>query len=438
MKRKFVSLLIAVTTIVAILSASTKSQAQLIVTADSTISITQNGGVAKLRIQNLTVSAFYCTFLGPTGNVNFSHTAFTSIGPVVDTVIYIQLITPELPTLTPNTGYDWQGKVLGSASGYSLVKTFVTEACTFSPSPTITPSGTLSVCAGLTLTASPSGATYQWKYNSANILGATAETYSVTSSGIYTCDVTIGGCTMTTTGTTVNVVGSIGLHLGFSDTTVCDSSTIELLTSVDNPDNVSYSWSPAIGLDNPFSSSPMAFVTSPITYELTVDNGSCIETAAVTAIPVGKPHTNYAEITTSGFVLNGSYPGTISSALVAGHILSPKPGYSTTTYAVFDYNEPEPLVANDLIIIKTVSSECSETWHFLFAKVAEENQNVIVIVKNEEIIFYDITGRRVAIINSFEDISKNETYKVEKLSDDLPAGIYFWRSNGGVTKKFMR
>jgi len=279
MKRKFVSLLIAVTTIVAILSASTKSQAQLIVTADSTISITQNGGVAKLRIQNLTVSAFYCTFLGPTGNVNFSHTAFTSIGPVVDTVIYIQLITPELPTLTPNTGYDWQGKVLGSASGYSLVKTFVTLNCAHSP----IISGANQICLGnsSTLTASTVGGTYRW-YNNGIFTGGTAQTFAASLAGNYTVEVTFGGCTATSPSFILTVNALPNVNAGF-DQNVCAGTSVTLLGG----GATSYAWSNGVLNGVPFT--PLATTT----YTMTgTDVNGCTNTDQVIVNVNALPNVN--------------------------------------------------------------------------------------------------------------------------------------------------
>jgi hypothetical protein len=291
--------------------------------------------------------------------------------------------------LTPGTTYLFIPKITSPFVFDGTSGVFTTPTCSFSPTPTITPFGTVSACSGLALTANPSGAIYQWKKDGVNILGATTMTHSAIISGIYTCDITSGGCTMTTAGTTVNIVGSIGLHIGFSDTTVCDSSTIELLTSVDNPTNVSYSWSPTTGLDNPFSSSPMAFVTSPETYVVTVDNGSCVETSSITVIPVSKPQTSYADKLTNGFMLTGSYPGKISSVLVAGNILSPKPEYNTTTYAVFDYSGL--IMPNDLIIIKTVSSECSETWKFLFTGIEE----IQMSESYKNLPIYNLYGQKV-------------------------------------------
>ncbi len=69
----------------------------------------------------------------------------------------------------------------------------------------ISAGGTTTFCTGsVLLSASPnSGATYQWKLNGNDITGATASTYSATSSGNYACAITNAQC-----GTQVtNVIG---------------------------------------------------------------------------------------------------------------------------------------------------------------------------------------------------------------------------------------
>ncbi|MBK8845917.1 MAG: T9SS type A sorting domain-containing protein [Bacteroidetes bacterium] len=60
------------------------------------------------------------------------------------------------------------------------------------PTVSITQSGSLSFCAGdsVTFTANGTGYQYQWKKNNVNIAGATAQTYVAKTAGIYKCKVT--------------------------------------------------------------------------------------------------------------------------------------------------------------------------------------------------------------------------------------------------------
>ncbi|MBL0097502.1 MAG: T9SS type A sorting domain-containing protein [Bacteroidetes bacterium] len=64
-------------------------------------------------------------------------------------------------------------------------------SCT-TPTVNLTQSGSLSFCAGdsVTLTANGTGYQYQWKKNNVNIAGATAKTYAAKTAGVYKCKVT--------------------------------------------------------------------------------------------------------------------------------------------------------------------------------------------------------------------------------------------------------
>jgi len=421
MKKFFVSLLIVVMGI----TISTNSNAATI-SVVSVHTINFNSVTVDLRIQNLPVAAFYEAAYG----VGIDYNSF-STNPVVIQPTLDDTVSVVISGLASGTQYSCQGKILGATSAYSAVVTFETDACNFSPAPSLYPSGTVSSCASILLTAYPSGAQYQWKKNGANISGATSQTYTVTTSGSYTCEVAYSGCTMTTVnGTNVNIYLPVGLHVGFSDTTVCLGSDIKLSTYVDYPTGVTYSWSPSTGLDNPSSSSPTAInVTSPVTYSVTVTNGICPETSSMTILPVNPPVTSYAEILATGFILNGSYPGTISSVLVNGEVFYPKVGYSTTSYAVFDY--PGTISYGDLIIINTVSSECSEMWHFAFLGIdpadIEQNGKVFPNPSTDKFFVNLNTDKKctAVVYNSFGQIV--EEREVEGGSfyvQDLSSGFY--------------
>lgn len=388
-------------------------------------SVTSNSVTVDLRIQNLTLAAFYQVAYGVGINYNTFSTNPVVIQPTLDDTVSV-VITG----LSSGTLYSCQGKILGATSASSAVVTFTTDQCSFSPAPTIYPSGTISACANTTLTAYPSGALYQWKKNGANISGATSQTCPVTTSGSYTCEVAYSGCTMTTaSATNVNISGAIGLQALFTDSTICQGSTIRLRTSVSNSTNVSYSWSPVTGLDNPNSAEPLATPSAFITYVLTADNNDCSESVSVTVFPVNPPVTSYAELLPNGFILNGNYPGTISSVLVNGEIIFPKAGYNTTTYAVFDY--PGGISYGDLIIINTVSSECSEMWHFAFLGISfaelEKNGNVYPNPSTDKFFVNLNTDKKcIAVVyNSFGQIvSEVELLGGSFYVEDLSSGFY--------------
>lgn len=419
MKKMFIILLITVTGVICSANAAT-------ISIVSIHSITSNSATVDLRIQNLTIAAFCLVAYGTGINYNEYATTSMAIQSTLDDTLSVTITG-----LFSSTPYSCQGKILGATSAYSTVQTFTTESCIFSPAPTIYPSGTVSACANTTLTAYPSGAQYQWKKGGLVINNATNDTYVVTTSGTYTCVVTYDGCIMTTTsGTNVNIFEAIGFHSMFADTTICEYSSIELSTSVSSPTNITYQWLPVTGLNNPSSANPIATPLSTTTYVGTADNGNCSESVEITISPVSPPHTDYAEILSTGFILNGSYPGTISSVLMGGEILIPKIGYNTSTYAVFDY--PGVIEAGDLLIIKTVSSECSENWHLAFLGIdlvdLKKSGNVHPNPFSEKFFVELPNGDyKVSLINVsgqiVREMSVNQSFEIQ--AEDLTSGVYF-------------
>ena len=98
----------------------------------------------------------------------------------------------------PTAAGSYTVKVTNSATG--CVKT--SAATILSSTFTIQPLGTVSFCGSQLLTA-PLGSSngYQWKKDGVNISGAISSTYMATTPGSYTCVVTNGACTTTTSAT---------------------------------------------------------------------------------------------------------------------------------------------------------------------------------------------------------------------------------------------
>ncbi|MBL0102917.1 MAG: fibronectin type III domain-containing protein [Bacteroidetes bacterium] len=114
-------------------------------------------------------------------------------------------------SLSPNSNYEWQVQTICTSglSAFSSSVLFTTVCAT--PSVTITASGPTTLCPGgsVTLTVNPSLPVnnYQWLLNGSNILGATSSTYTLSSAGNYSVQVTAGTCSSTSAVTTISSAG---------------------------------------------------------------------------------------------------------------------------------------------------------------------------------------------------------------------------------------
>src|SRR5213075_1507732 len=101
--------------------------------------------------------------------------------------------------------------------------------------PTVTPGGPTTFCAGgSVLLSSSAGSGNQWKLNGSPIGGATGTTYSATASGSYTVTVTDGnGCSATSAATvvTVNPLPATPTVTPSGPTTFCAGGSVTLTSS---------------------------------------------------------------------------------------------------------------------------------------------------------------------------------------------------------------
>jgi hypothetical protein len=110
------------------------------------------------------------------------------------------------------------------------------------PLPSISPSGNTTICSGgLTLTASPSGGTYQWKLNNVNISGATSQSYVATTAGNYTCVITTSACGTVTSNTSTLFVGNPTGTISPTAPTICSGGSNTLSVSSTFP-GLTYQW----------------------------------------------------------------------------------------------------------------------------------------------------------------------------------------------------
>ncbi|MGE5715357.1 MAG: hypothetical protein ACM369_01805, partial [Acidobacteriota bacterium] len=109
-----------------------------------------------------------------------------------------------------SAGYHRMAGAVGANPWAMVGCDIVAVACTPPATPTITPGGPTTFCAGgsVTLTSSsPTG--NQWYVNGNAIGGATAQQYSATASGSYTVTVTASGCTSAPSAATAVTVNPI-------------------------------------------------------------------------------------------------------------------------------------------------------------------------------------------------------------------------------------
>jgi hypothetical protein len=131
-------------------------------------------------------------------------------------------------TLQANTGtglsYQWflNGNVIANATNathlptavgsYTVRVTSASTTCSKISEPTVLsstfipqPNGIVNFCGSQVLTV-PSGSanSYQWRKDNVNISGANTNSYTATQPGVYTCVITNGSCTFTTSNITLN------------------------------------------------------------------------------------------------------------------------------------------------------------------------------------------------------------------------------------------
>lgn len=142
------------------------------------------------------------------------------------------------------------------------------------PSVTVTPSGTVPVCAGSTTTLTATGGgNYQWRNASGNISGQTGSTFTTGNAGAYKVVVTnpATGCTDSSAATTVTINPLPVVALG-NDTAFCSGNS--LILNAGNP-GADYVW-------NNNSTNQTRTVNSTGTYWVKVTDGNnCAKTDTI-------------------------------------------------------------------------------------------------------------------------------------------------------------
>ncbi|MFN5793752.1 MAG: GEVED domain-containing protein [Bacteroidota bacterium] len=213
-----------------------------------------------------------------------------------------------------------------------------------------------SICAGNcitfnnTTTGAGNNATFSWQFPGGNPTSSTSSnpgTVCYANQGTYTVSLTVTNANGSSTATqqiTVNPATAVTISPGGS-TSLCAGSTVNL-NAIANSPNATFTWTPAVGLNNPSIANPIASPTSTTTYTVTAAANGCSATASVTVnvnpIPTVNAGNNVSicsgtstNLLATSSAPNATYswsPSTgLSNANIANPVASPT---STTTYTV--------------------------------------------------------------------------------------------------------
>lgn len=158
------------------------------------------------------------------------------------------------------------------------------------PSPTIvvSPSGTVTTCAGVPIMLTASGGTaYTWSPTTGlDVSNSSTVSANPSTTTTYTVDgVDANGCMGNAT-VTVTIGTSLTISVNSSSTTLCDGGSVTLSAF----GGTDYTWSPPTGLSATTGSSVVVSgLTSPETYTVTGTTSGCTGSTSVTITPAAIP-----------------------------------------------------------------------------------------------------------------------------------------------------
>ncbi len=175
-----------------------------------------------------------------------------------------------------------------SSAGCSTTSTAITVTVNTLPTATITAGSATSFCAGgaVTLTASSgTGYTYQWRRDGTAIGGATSASYVANAAGTYTVVVTANGCSTTSSGVPVSLIGAPSATVTpASGTSICSGSTVSL--NANTGTGYTYVWR-RNGTAISGASSSSYSATTAGSYTVTITSNGCTTTSSAVSVTVG-------------------------------------------------------------------------------------------------------------------------------------------------------
>jgi gliding motility-associated-like protein len=187
-----------------------------------------------------------------------------------------------------------------SSSGF-LNQTWKFAACIGNVTGSISPS-TASLCGNASQQLSASGgSSYQWLLDGEVLEGETNPTLTVTKTGTYSVIINNGGCSGKAANNAV-VSNSSVAGIRYNDLFVSPNTPVQLNARALG---VSYEWTPAIGLNNPSSPTPMVTATTDREYivNITTDQGCVINDTVLVKIGEGN---NKAVVVPTAFTPDGN------------------------------------------------------------------------------------------------------------------------------------
>ncbi len=134
--------------------------------------------------------------------------------------------------------------VIVTSNGCSTTSALVQVTANAAPTATITAGGATSFCSGGSVVLSANtgtGLTYQWRRDGVSISGATGSSYSASTAGAYTVQVTSGSCSTTSASTTVAIGTAPSATItAVGSTTICSNGSVTL--NANTGTGLTYQW----------------------------------------------------------------------------------------------------------------------------------------------------------------------------------------------------
>ena len=263
---------------------------------------------------------------------------------------------------TASTSGDYSVDVTNS-NGCSSSSTATTVTVNPNPTIDITPATATTFCDGgsVVLNATAGMDTYQWQKDGVDIVGATEDNYTASTSGDYSVDVTnSNGCSSSSTATTTNQLSPVLVTPVSDAANYCDGSTINLsATSITGGTGTytTYAWTGPASFTSSDSSTSIssASATNSGVYYLTVtDDFGCTSGDETVSVTVYEPLVAIASSDTTlycdGSIIN--FTGNALGGSNTGYT------YEWTDNNIFTSSLQNPNISN-------VSAASSGTYHLI-------------------------------------------------------------------------